>query len=103
MALVDREVGVAVAATAAVISPRAREVMRRGAVYGLAGVLKVGEVVAGTARGAARGAQAGVLGLSGEGAEEPAPRSSSQRSSGAKSEGSRARSSGSGQKAGAST
>ncbi len=42
------------------LSPRAREVARKGAVYGLAGVLKVGDVVVGTARGAVRGASEGV-------------------------------------------
>lgn len=65
MALIDREVGVAVAATTALLSPRAREVARKGAVYGLAGVLKVGDLVVGTARGAARGASEGVSGPSG--------------------------------------
>src|SRR5918998_5905304 len=60
MALIDRDVGVAVAATATVLSPRAREVARKGAVYGLAGVLKAGDVVFSTARGAARGAEQGV-------------------------------------------
>lgn len=65
MALIDREVGVAVAATTALLSPRAREVARKGAVYGLAGVLKVGDVVVGTARGAARGASEGVSGSNG--------------------------------------
>jgi hypothetical protein len=57
---IDRDVGVAVAATAAVLSPQAREVMRKGAVYGLAGVLKAGDVVVSTARGAARGAEQSV-------------------------------------------
>lgn len=51
----ESQVGVAVAATAAVLSPRARAVLRRGAVYGLAGALKAGDVVAATARGTARG------------------------------------------------
>jgi hypothetical protein len=67
MALVDRDVGVAVAATAAVLSPQAREVFRKGAVYGLAGALKAGDVVVSTARGAARGAQGSVGGGSGDG------------------------------------
>jgi hypothetical protein len=60
--MIDRDVGVAVAATAGLLSPRAREVMRKGAVYGLAGALKVGDVVVGTARGAARGASEGATG-----------------------------------------
>lgn len=41
--------------TAAVFSPRTRETLRRGAVLGVAGALKVGDVVAGAARGATRG------------------------------------------------
>jgi hypothetical protein len=49
-----------VAATAAVVSPRARSLLRRGAVYGLAGALKAGDFVFGAARGAVRGAAAGV-------------------------------------------
>jgi hypothetical protein len=80
MALVDRDVGVAVAATATVLSPRAREVVRKGAVYGLAGVLKAGDVAYSTVRGAARGAQDGVTGPDGN---------RSSRSSGGRSSGSR--------------
>jgi hypothetical protein len=85
VALIDREVGVAVAATATVLSPRAREVMRRGAVYGLAGVLKAGDVVYSTARGAARGAQSGVTGHDGS---APRSRASSSRTSASSSRGS---------------
>lgn len=73
MALIDREVGVAVAATTALLSPRAREVARKGAVYGLAGVLKVGDVVVGTARGAVRGASEGVSGSNGVSKSEATP------------------------------
>lgn len=62
MALIEREIAAAVAATATAMSPRAREVVRKGAVYGLAGVLKAGNVVVGTAKGAARGAQEGFAG-----------------------------------------
>ena len=54
---VESEVAVAVAATAIVLSPRARRVLRRGAVYGLAGALRAGDAVASFARGAARGAK----------------------------------------------
>jgi hypothetical protein len=57
MALIERELGVAIAATAAAMSPRARRVARQGAVYGLAGVLKAADVAAATARGVAQGAQ----------------------------------------------
>jgi hypothetical protein len=55
----SRESAFVAAATAAVLSPRVRGVLRRGAVYGVAGALKAGEVVAGAARGAARGFQDG--------------------------------------------
>ncbi len=53
----ESEVAVAVAATAVVLSPQARRILRRGAVYGLAGALKAGDAIASFARGAARGAQ----------------------------------------------
>jgi hypothetical protein len=52
----DSEVAVAVAATAVALSPRARRVLRRGAVYGVAGVLKATDVATAAARGIARGA-----------------------------------------------
>ena len=53
----DSEVAVAVAATAAITSPRVRGVLRRGAVYGLAGLLTAGDMISSFARGAAQGAQ----------------------------------------------
>lgn len=43
------------AATAAVFSPKTRETVRKGAVYGVAGALKVGDVVSGAARGVVNG------------------------------------------------
>lgn len=61
----DRETGIIAAATAAAVSPRARHLFRRGAVYGLAGVLRAGDVAAATARGAVKGAKAGAAGASG--------------------------------------
>ena len=51
----ESEVAVAVAATAVALSPRARRVLRRGAVYGVAGALKASDVVTAAARGVARG------------------------------------------------
>jgi hypothetical protein len=51
----DSEVAVAVAAAAAIFSPQARRLMRRGAVYGLASVLAAGDIVSSAARGLARG------------------------------------------------
>jgi hypothetical protein len=55
----DSEVAVAVAATAAALSPGFRRVLRRGAVYGVAGVLKATDVATAAARGIARGASSG--------------------------------------------
>jgi hypothetical protein len=52
---VESEVVIAVAATAAALSPRFRRALRRGAVYGVAGVLKASDVVTAAARGAAQG------------------------------------------------
>jgi hypothetical protein len=51
----DSEVAVAVAATAAALSPGFRRVLRRGAVYGVAGALKATDVVTAAARGVAHG------------------------------------------------
>lgn len=84
MALVDRDVGIAVAATAAVLSPRTREVLRRGAVYGLAGVMKAGDVMFSTAKGAAHGVQEGISG-DGSQTSSRAQRPRSKTSSGSRS------------------
>ena len=54
----DSEVAVAVAATAVAMSPRARRLVRRGAVYGVAGALKATDVVTAAARGVAHGVSA---------------------------------------------
>jgi hypothetical protein len=51
----DRDVAVAVAATAVVLSPPVRRVLRKGAVYGVAGVLTAGDAISSFAQGAARG------------------------------------------------
>jgi hypothetical protein len=89
MALIEREVALAVGATAAALSPKARGFARKGAVYGLAGALKVGDVATSTARGAARGAREGVQGQSaGAGAEsshasKPAARSRARKAAAA--------------------
>jgi hypothetical protein len=48
--LLEPEVVVAVGVTAALLSPPVRRVLRKGVVYGLAGVMIVGEKVAGLAR-----------------------------------------------------
>ena len=51
----DSEVAIAVAATAVALSPRARRIVRRGAVYGVAGALKATDVVTAAARGVVSG------------------------------------------------
>lgn len=53
----EPEVGVAVALTAAIASPGVRNVLRRGAVYGLAGILMAGDAVSTLAQGVRRGVQ----------------------------------------------
>jgi hypothetical protein len=53
--LISTETAFVAAATAAVFSPKTRDTIRKGAVYGVAGALKAGDVVAGAARGAVRG------------------------------------------------
>ena len=57
--LISKESAVVATATAAVLSPRTRETLRRGAVLGVAGALKAGDVLAGAARGATRGVRGG--------------------------------------------
>lgn len=51
------QTAIAVGLTATVLSPRARKVLRRGAVYGVAGVLVAGDAVSAAARGARHGAE----------------------------------------------
>ena len=53
----ESEVVVAVAATAVALSPRARRILRRGVVYGLAGALMAGDAIASFGRATARGAR----------------------------------------------
>ncbi len=48
----DSHVAVAVAATAAVFSPRARKMLRRGVVYGVTGVLMASDAISAAARNA---------------------------------------------------
>jgi hypothetical protein len=63
----ESEVAIAVAVTAAVLSPRARRVLRRGAVYGVAGALKAADVVTAAARGVAQGVGSQAGGAGGDG------------------------------------
>jgi hypothetical protein len=60
----ESEVAIAVAATAAVLSPGVRRVLRRGAVYGVAGAVKATDLVTAAARGVAQGAQSAAGGAS---------------------------------------
>jgi hypothetical protein len=78
----DREAGAIAAATAAVVSPRARELLRRGAVYGLAGLLKAGDVAVAAARGAVKGAKDGASGTTQTASKPTASRSRQTRRSG---------------------
>ena len=80
----ESEVAVAVAATAALMSPRARRLLRRGAVYGVAGALKATDVVTAAARGIGQGVSAQAA-RSGDGtgdsrAAPPPPASKTKRS-----------------------
>jgi hypothetical protein len=68
MALIEEKTLAAVAATAAALSPQVRKVARKGAVYGLAGVLRAGDVVVAAARGAAHAARS-TISTESEGAE----------------------------------
>jgi hypothetical protein len=72
----EPEVAIAVAVTAAVASPPVRKVVRRGLVYGLAGLLTAGDKIAGAARELAHNvqqsaAQAGSAGPETEQASHP--------------------------------
>ena len=53
----EPEVAIAVAVTAAVASPPVRKVLRRGLVYGLAGLLVAGDKITAATREIARSAQ----------------------------------------------
>jgi len=53
----EPEVGIAVVVTAAVASPRVRKTIRQGLVYGLAGLLMVGDKLKSAASGVAQKAR----------------------------------------------
>jgi hypothetical protein len=69
----DSECAVAVAATAVALSPRARRVVRRGAVYGVAGVLKATDFTTAAARGVARGASSATGTMGGDDGRTESP------------------------------
>src|SRR5919197_324573 len=80
----ESEVAVAAAATAALLSPRVRGVMRKGLVYGTAGVMTAGDAALSVAKGAGKGVQraAGRGGSSTRRASAGSSGSTSSRSSG---------------------
>lgn len=93
----ESEVALAVGATAAVLSPRVRRLLRSGAVYGLAGALIAGGAVSSVARGAGHGARqaAASAGGAAQGAASTASgvaRSAAERARGAGGSGQAARS-----------
>jgi len=53
----EPEVAVTAVVTAAVFSPRARKLIRRGAVYGLAGILMAGDAIASFTRSVSQGVE----------------------------------------------
>jgi hypothetical protein len=55
--LLEPEVLIAVGVTAALMSPPVRKVLRKGLVYGLAGMLTLGDKLAVAARDVSKGAQ----------------------------------------------
>jgi hypothetical protein len=55
--LLEPEVLIAVGVTAALMSPQARAVMRKGIVYGLAGILTLGDKLKTMAQDVSQGAQ----------------------------------------------
>src|SRR2546421_5753188 len=62
----EPEVAVTAVVTAAVFSPRARKLIRRGAVYGMAGILIFGDALFSAARSFGQGVQqAGAAGAQG--------------------------------------
>jgi hypothetical protein len=78
----ETEVGVAVAATAALFSPRVRKALRQGAVYGVAGALMAGDAIAGFAKGVGRGAQQVAASANGASAEAAPSRRAAARKGG---------------------
>ena len=55
--LLEPEVAAAAAVTAVIASPQVRNAVRRGAVYGLAGLLVAGDAISSFSRGVGRGIQ----------------------------------------------
>lgn len=67
---VEPEIAVTAAITAVLFSPRARKVIRKGLVYGIAGILTVGETVTSFAKNVGQGMQQASMPTSAEGPEQ---------------------------------
>lgn len=61
--LLEPEVAAAAAVAAAIASPQVRRTLRRGAVFGLAGLIVAGDAVSSFAKGMGRGMQAATAGM----------------------------------------
>jgi hypothetical protein len=61
--LLEPEVAAAAVVVAAVASPPVRRAVRRGAIYGLAGLIVAGDAVSSFAKGVGRGMQAATAGM----------------------------------------
>jgi hypothetical protein len=66
---IEPEIAVTAAITAALFSPRARKVMRKGLVYGMAGILAVGETFTSFAKSVGQGMQQASMPVTSEGQE----------------------------------
>lgn len=72
--LLEPEIAAAAAVVAAIASPQVRNVLRRGAVYGLAGLIVAGDAVSTFAKGVGQGVQAATAGGgNGHGAAKSVP------------------------------
>lgn len=71
--LLEPEVAAAAAVTAAIASPQVRRAVRRGAVYGLAGLIVAGDAVSSFAKGVGRGVQTATSGANGRNEAKSVP------------------------------
>jgi hypothetical protein len=71
--ILEPQVAAAAAVTAVVASPQVRNVLRRGAVYGLAGVIMTGDALTSFARGLGRGVQGARSGANGKAQAKAVP------------------------------
>jgi|GEM_PF-2870568 len=71
--LLEPEVAAAAAITAVIASPQVRNVLRRGAVFGLAGIIMAGDAVTSFARGVTRGVQSAAASATASAQPKPVP------------------------------